>query len=332
MTFLSIIVPIYNMERYLPDCLASLDRQHFGEDVEILLLDDGSTDGSSALCDAAAAENPCYRVIHQENRGVAATRNRGLREARGKYIAWVDPDDYITDDWWKTLRPVLEESPDLVYFDLTSLEDGRLEDSHFDTTSRVISHDEWCRELANGNRIMSHLWSKIFLRTLFDQAMPVFDEKMSYCEDYRALHRVTLPIRACVYLHRCLYVYRQLQTSIVHDEKKTLENAWLGVEISRERRDYYRAHGVDVSDFGVLYAKYQYCNTCRGQSRKGLTKEQRQRWRKCLSDLRDGKQIWQSAPTFGKGNKLKLQLMLNHLGFLIRPMSWAKQKLKNRSL
>ena len=101
---LSIIMPIYNMEQYLPECLASLDKQGFGDEVEILLVDDGSTDRSLKICKNAAVNNACYKVVHQENAGVAAARNTGLAHAVGKYIAWVDPDDYVLDDYYAEIR------------------------------------------------------------------------------------------------------------------------------------------------------------------------------------------------------------------------------------
>ncbi|MBR6932576.1 MAG: glycosyltransferase [Bacteroidales bacterium] len=94
---LSIIVPVYNVEAYLQKCVASLlDQDLSKEDYEIILVDDGSTDGSAALCDTFAAEQGNIRVIHQPNRGLSGTRNTGIAAATAEYIQFVDSDDFLT--------------------------------------------------------------------------------------------------------------------------------------------------------------------------------------------------------------------------------------------
>ena len=93
----SIIVPVYNVESYLAQCLDSLIEQTL-TDIEILCLDDGSTDGSPELLDAYAAKDARIRALHRENCGVAETRNVGVGLARGEYILFVDSDDYIAKD------------------------------------------------------------------------------------------------------------------------------------------------------------------------------------------------------------------------------------------
>lgn len=94
---LSLIIPVYNVERYLPMCLESVVQQGL-EDYEAILVDDGSTDGSSKICDEYAARYPQFRVIHQENQGLALARNRGISEARGEYILFLDSDDFLVPE------------------------------------------------------------------------------------------------------------------------------------------------------------------------------------------------------------------------------------------
>lgn len=99
---ISVIVPVYNSASFLKRCVDSIRNQTY-ENLEIILIDDGSTDGSGALCDAFQAEDPRIRVIHQANGGLSCARNRGLDLCGGEYIAFVDSDDTIESDYLYTL-------------------------------------------------------------------------------------------------------------------------------------------------------------------------------------------------------------------------------------
>ena len=94
---ISVLVPVYNVENTLDRCLQSILKQTF-QNFEILLIDDGSTDGSGALCDKYAEKYSNIRVIHKDNEGLGPTRNRGIKEARGEFIYHCDSDDWIKED------------------------------------------------------------------------------------------------------------------------------------------------------------------------------------------------------------------------------------------
>ncbi|MBQ6733891.1 MAG: glycosyltransferase [Lachnospiraceae bacterium] len=100
--FLSVIVPVYNAGEYLKECLDCLAAQTF-RDMEIILVDDGSTDGSGEVCDAYAAEHPQFRVIHKENGGPASAKREGLKIAQGEYIGFADSDDRMDADYYEAL-------------------------------------------------------------------------------------------------------------------------------------------------------------------------------------------------------------------------------------
>lgn len=106
---ISIIVPVYNAEKYLDHCMKSLCSQSFSN-IEILLVDDGSTDGSGGLCDRYAEETERVRVFHMENSGVSAARNKGIEEATGDYLSFVDADDWIMPDMLEHLVKLLENT------------------------------------------------------------------------------------------------------------------------------------------------------------------------------------------------------------------------------
>lgn len=114
---ISVIVPVYNAEKYLPECVESVLHQTLS-DLELILVDDGSTDGSPALCDAYAGQDRRVRVIHKQNGGVSTARNAGLDVATGSYIAFVDSDDYIAPDMYeKLLAKAVEYTCDVVMCD-----------------------------------------------------------------------------------------------------------------------------------------------------------------------------------------------------------------------
>ena len=103
---LSIIIPAYNVEQTLERCVESVLRQKF-RDYQLILVDDGSTDGSGRICDELAKRDHRIQTIHQPNKGLSAARNAGIKRAKGEYITFIDSDDYIASDTLKTLIDLL---------------------------------------------------------------------------------------------------------------------------------------------------------------------------------------------------------------------------------
>ena len=94
---ISVVIPVYNMEKYLEQCIRSIREQTL-LDIELICINDGSTDGSLELLETYCGQDSRIRVITQENKGVGEARNRGIREAKGEYLAFMDPDDYYLDE------------------------------------------------------------------------------------------------------------------------------------------------------------------------------------------------------------------------------------------
>jgi len=119
MPLISVIVPVYNVGEYLIPCLNSLMAQSY-QNLEILLIDDGSTDGSGKCCDEYATKDNRFKVIHKNNGGVSSARNLGLDMAQGEYIAFVDADDYVATDCLQTLyQDITEQTADMVCCNFT---------------------------------------------------------------------------------------------------------------------------------------------------------------------------------------------------------------------
>lgn len=110
---ISVIVPVYNVERYLRRCVDSILHQTY-QDLEILLVDDGSTDASGAICDEYAAQEERVTAVHQKNGGLSAARNTGLERAQGTYLCFVDSDDFLDSRMLETLcRDLQEQNADV---------------------------------------------------------------------------------------------------------------------------------------------------------------------------------------------------------------------------
>ena len=120
MPTVTVIIPVYKVERYLDACVESVVRQSYA-DLEILLVDDGSPDRCPALCDAWAEKDPRIKVIHRENGGLSAARNAGIDAAKGRYYSFIDSDDVVLPRFLQTLYDACEEHD--AYMSLCSVED-----------------------------------------------------------------------------------------------------------------------------------------------------------------------------------------------------------------
>lgn len=254
---LSIILCIYNVEDYIEKCLSSLEKQNFPNEVEILLIDDGSTDSSGVICDKISSKTAMFKTIHKKNGGVASARNFGLQKAQGEYIAWVDPDDYISDNWWKIIQPIIYQSPEMIYFDISLLKNGKIENTHFDVASRVLKREELINNLAN-DIIRSHVWSKILQKKCYTSK--IFNEKCHIFEDYQMMHQITYNVNKCEYIHSCIYIYRQREGSLLHDNNKILLNSMLIFKFTQERLNFYKARGIDFGfTMDILDKALKFC-------------------------------------------------------------------------
>ncbi|MCM1091193.1 MAG: glycosyltransferase [Muribaculum sp.] len=151
---ISVIVPVYNIMEYLPRCVQSVRNQTY-EKLEILLVDDGSTDGTGALCDKLAARDSRIRVFHKENGGSSSARNLGLEQAKGEYIGFVDSDDYIDEDMYERLLKAIlgyqgTESVKVAQIGRDEIDErgNRLPDICVPPkTEELISHRDFLKEL-----------------------------------------------------------------------------------------------------------------------------------------------------------------------------------------
>ncbi|MDM9632800.1 glycosyltransferase [Robiginitalea aurantiaca] len=156
----SIIIPVYNSEKYLPNCIDSLLVQTY-KNLEIILINDGSTDGSAAICDNYAKNDHRVFVLHKSNEGSSSARNAGLKFATGDFIGFVDSDDFILDCmYFKLLNHVITNKLDIAFCNFTSASSS-FSEIITDETPRVISIDKYLQRMEFHPHGVFNVWNKL---------------------------------------------------------------------------------------------------------------------------------------------------------------------------
>lgn len=207
----SIIVPVYKVEKVLRRCVDSILDQTFS-DFELILVDDGSPDDSGVICDEFAKKDSRVIVLHQGNQGASAARNAGLDIAKGKYVAFVDSDDYVERDYLEQLVTAMEShQADLAMCDISFLDACIPVDiikCKFPEGKNLISQDEILKNVvgscANG---YAPLWNKLYKRDIIETHHLRIPEGISIGEDYLFNILYFIHCVAVVYVRRPLYNY-----------------------------------------------------------------------------------------------------------------------------
>lgn len=239
---ISVIVPVYNVEAYLNRCVDSILAQSFGQ-LEIILVDDGSTDRSPAICDRYAGQDERIRVIHKENGGLSDARNAGLRIATGEYIGFVDSDDWIEPDMYKDMYEAA------VKYD-AQVAVCRYAEVYKD---RVVDGSQGDVVLLNRNEVLdiyicehpqykiyNSVWSKLFCRKVIeDLQFP----KGRNSEDIVFTTKAFCRLEHCVYLDRAYYNY-------VREREGSIMNGFSGERMLRDEIPFWREHIECIQETG----------------------------------------------------------------------------------
>ena len=231
---LSIVVPVYNAEEYLTACLDSILAAKGSEQIEFLLIDDGSEDGSGALCDSYAKAHDNIRVIHKKNEGISTTRNLGMKEASGKYIYFCDADDMVV--------PVLFEK--VIELSNTSDEDMFLWDSeliyemngllakkddeyfaHYGLEKKEATYTgkKIIEELIlHGKGFIATVWLGAYRKDFLMENGIFFEDGLIY-EDEMWVPKVLLAAKTVHYIPEKIYQYRVRKGSVTNPDKKKMQ-------------------------------------------------------------------------------------------------------------
>lgn len=203
---ISIIVPVYNAEKYLRETIDSILNQDYCE-FELILVDDGSMDESLKICNEYAQKNPKVRVFTQKNSGVSAARNKGLKEANGEYVAFADADDLLECDMLRTLITCAElHDADVVSCGAKVVENGKVVSEEFGTnTLTVYDSTEAIKFFLIGKHVNIGVWTKLFKKTLLDKIYFSEDRKMN--EDKLFIFEALMKVDKFVVHDIAKYIY-----------------------------------------------------------------------------------------------------------------------------
>lgn len=264
---ISVVIPVYNVEKYLPKCLDSVCAQ--ADCVkEIILINDGSTDGSFDICKRYAEKDSRIKIIVQENKGLSATVRVGVRAAACEYVGFVDSDDYIEPDMYKILSEELVKAQAQVAWceynrvneageslDRELTESGKVE--VFEKCDGKFPIPVYPLPFVSGLSISGSRCNKLIKKELLIDNISFEDFGISFGEDLALIAPVMFTADKIVYVRRYLYHYLQHDTSIVHVYKRSCFDDYIKIIdiIDRARNKYdYRIDKVDEFKIRTLYA------------------------------------------------------------------------------
>ncbi|GGK60410.1 MULTISPECIES: glycosyltransferase family 2 protein [Flavobacteriaceae] len=230
--YLSVIVPVYNVQEYLHNCIDSIINQTFHH-LEIILVNDGSTDTSPQICDAYAKKDARIKVIHQKNTGVSVARNKGIEVATGNYITFVDSDDWLESTMYETMytAALLKQSADVVMCDFTNIKKDSKEKISTNIRTGFYTKQQIIKELyptllvteTFGRLPIISACTCLFKHSLLINNNIRFDAALRYSEDYLFMAAIITKANSFYYL-KDNYFYNYLQYE--ESRSKKYQPAW----------------------------------------------------------------------------------------------------------
>lgn len=228
---ISIIIPVYNTEKYIERCITSVLGQTY-QNIEVICVDDGSTDKSGIILDELALADERLSVIHKKNEGVTEARNVALEYVSGEYVGFVDSDDYLEPTMYEELVRGMEESgADIVTCGYYMAYDSCIKraENRKPVPKSIQKIEDFLvyiyeRDVYKG--VASYLWTRLFKRSLLKDddgnLLVTFKKEFLGADDIAFIADVNMKCKSIIYIDKPLYYYYQREGSIVHDEKEQL--------------------------------------------------------------------------------------------------------------
>ena len=219
---ISVIIPVYNVEKYVQKCLDSVTNQSY-HNLEIILVDDGSTDSSGKICDTYAKKDERITVIHQKNQGLSEARNNGMKVAHGKYTTFIDSDDYIHQEMIMFLYKTLKQyQADIATCTATFVyENGACKAPKEDLMIEVHTSKEALELMLYQTKINNSAWGKLYKTSLLDN---ITYPRQQHYEDVGTTYKILRKATQVVITNAPYYFYLQRTNSIARQfNKKTFD-------------------------------------------------------------------------------------------------------------
>lgn len=252
----NVIIPVYNVEKYLRECVDSVLAQTY-ENFEVILVDDGSTDASGIICDTYQERDSRILVVHQENGGLSEARNAGMAKARGKYVYFLDSDDWILPETLELLIKKAEgEGADVIFFDARSFEDGEPEKTIRQNYLRKCSYEtnvgfEVLKQLQENREYHSAVPLLFISKSLLDSTSLQFEPGLLY-EDMIFTYALFCQAKRVAYINEPFYQRRYRSNSIM-TSKKTVRNYTSAKQVYLKVKDWSDNLGLVQDDMARSY-------------------------------------------------------------------------------
>ena len=247
---ISLIIPVYKVEKYLEKCIQSLINQTY-ENLQIILVDDGSPDNCGKICDEYAKKDHRIEVIHKSNGGLSDARNKGLEIAKGEYIGFVDSDDYIEADMYEVLYNLLKQyNADVSICNFYTVSQGKISIKNADNGINEYNRIEILKEILLDKNIQSYAWNKLYKKELFDEIKYPIGKKY---EDIGTTFYLLEKCNKVVVTGKPEYYYINRQDSIVNNVTETTITDY--IELIMQRYDYIEENIKELSSYNKDYLK-----------------------------------------------------------------------------
>lgn len=247
---ISIIIPVYKVEKYLEKCIQSVINQTY-ENLQIILVDDGSPDNCGKICDECAKKDHRIEVIHKSNGGLSDARNKGLEIAKGEYIGFVDSDDYIEADMYEVLYNLLKQyNADVSICNFYTVSQGKISIKNADNGINEYNRIEILKEILLDKNIQSYAWNKLYKKELFDEIKYPIGKKY---EDIGTTFFLLEKCNKVVVTGKSEYYYINRQDSIVNNVTETTITDY--IELIMQRYDYIEENIKELSSYNKDYLK-----------------------------------------------------------------------------
>ena len=260
---ISVIIPIYNVEKYLKRCIESVIKQTYS-DLEIILVDDGSQDGCAKICDEYQKKDERIIVIHKKNGGLSDARNAGLKVATGEIISYIDSDDYLDLDMYEKMTKAMEEKNADIVVCGTNID---YEDGHTkvkcEKEEKSFNREEALIELNSFKSFDMAVWNKLYKREVVDKIEFPVGKKS---EDYFVMYRYFARAKKVAIINQAKYHYFQRSNSISRGKNVTYDY----IEGSKSQKEFFEKNFPDLNYVGNTAYAFSYIATYNRYIKNGL--------------------------------------------------------------